>query len=75
MEASKALGRGEFQHRVPVIGQDELAHLGRVFNDTAGTLRDLYQTLSSKEAYLTEAQRLSHTGEVVPSAVEGGRGG
>jgi PAS domain S-box-containing protein len=62
MEASKALGRGEFHYRVSVIGKDELAHLGRVFNDTAGTLRDLYGTLSSREAYLAEAQRLSHTG-------------
>jgi signal transduction histidine kinase len=42
MEASKALGRGEFHHRIPVIGKDELAHLGRVFNDAAGTLRDHY---------------------------------
>jgi DNA-binding NtrC family response regulator/PAS domain-containing protein len=62
MEASKALGRGEFHRRVSVIGRDELAHLGRVFNDTAGTLRDLYGTLYSREAYLAEAQRLSHTG-------------
>jgi PAS domain S-box-containing protein len=62
MEASKALGRGEFHHRVSVIGKDEFAHLGRVFNDTAGTLRDLYGTLYSREAYLAEAQRLSHTG-------------
>jgi signal transduction histidine kinase/HAMP domain-containing protein len=62
IDASKALGRGEFQHRVSVVGKDEFAQVGRVFNDTAGTLRDLYGTLSSREAYLTEAQRLCHTG-------------
>jgi signal transduction histidine kinase/HAMP domain-containing protein len=62
MQGSKALARGEFQHQVSVIGNDELAHLGRVCNDTAGTLRELYHTLRSKEAYLEEAQRLSHTG-------------
>jgi DNA-binding NtrC family response regulator/PAS domain-containing protein len=62
MEASKALGRGEFDHRVSVVGNDELAHLGGVFNDTAGTLRDLYGALYSRETYLAEAQRLSHTG-------------
>jgi PAS domain S-box-containing protein len=62
VEASKALGRGEFQHRVSVSGNHELAQLGRVFNDTAKTLRDLYDTLHRKEAYLAEAQRLSHTG-------------
>jgi len=62
MEASNALGRGEFQHRVSVTGKDEFAHLGRVFNDTAGTPRDLYETLYSREAYLAEAQRVSQTG-------------
>jgi PAS domain S-box-containing protein len=49
VEGSKALARGEFQHQVSVTGQDELAHLGRVFNDTARRLRDLYATLQSSE--------------------------
>jgi transcriptional regulator with GAF, ATPase, and Fis domain/HAMP domain-containing protein len=62
MEGSKALARGNFQHRVLLIGDDELAHLGRVFNETAERLRDLYETLHTKEAYLAEAQKLSHTG-------------
>jgi signal transduction histidine kinase/HAMP domain-containing protein len=62
MDGSKALARGEFQHQVSVIGNDELAHLGRAFNHTADRLRDLYETLQSREAYLSEAQRLSHTG-------------
>ena len=62
VEGSKALARGEFQHQVSIAGKDELAHLGQVFNDTARRLRDLYATLQSSEAYLAEAQRLSHTG-------------
>ena len=49
VEGSKALARGEFQHQVSVSGNDELAHLGRVFNDTARRLRDLYATLQSSE--------------------------
>jgi PAS domain S-box-containing protein len=49
VEGSKALARGEFQHRVSVSGNDELAHLGQVFNDTARRLRDLYATLQSSE--------------------------
>jgi PAS domain S-box-containing protein len=49
VEGSKALARGEFQHQVSVTGNDELAHLGRVFNDTARRLRDLYATLQSSE--------------------------
>ena len=49
VEGSQALARGEFQHQVPVTGNDELAHVGRVFNDTARRLRDLYATLQSNE--------------------------
>ena len=62
MDASRALGRSEFHHSVSIAGRDELAHLGQVFNETAATLRDLYQALFTREAYLAEAQRLSHTG-------------
>jgi PAS domain S-box-containing protein len=62
MEGSRALARGEFQHQVIIDGQDELAQLGQVFNDTAGKLRSLYESLQAKEVRLAEAQRLSHTG-------------
>ena len=49
LEGSKALARGEFHKQVSVGGQDELAHLGQVFNDTARRLRDLYATLQRSE--------------------------
>jgi len=49
VEGSKALARGEFQYQVSVTGNDELAHLGLVFNDTARRLRDLYSTLEGSE--------------------------
>jgi PAS domain S-box-containing protein len=49
VEGSKALARGDFQHQVAIRGEDELAHLGRVFNDTARRLRELYATLQSSE--------------------------
>src|SRR6201987_153584 len=62
VQGSKALARGEFQHQVSVIGQDELAQLGQVFNATAGRLQNLYENLRKSEANLAEAQRLSHTG-------------
>jgi signal transduction histidine kinase/HAMP domain-containing protein len=62
VEGSKALARGDFQHKVSVTGRDELADLGRVFNDTARRLQDLYATLQQSEAFLAEAQRLSKTG-------------
>ncbi len=63
------MARGEFEHQISVIGADELAHLGLVFNDTARKLRDLYEDLRGREeklrrseASLLEGQRLTHTG-------------
>jgi PAS domain S-box-containing protein len=52
VEGSRRLARGDFQHQVPVSGEDELAHLGQVFNQTARQLRDLYATLQSSEDQL-----------------------
>jgi PAS domain S-box-containing protein len=49
VEGSKALARGEFQHQVMIKGEDELAHLGQVFNDTARRLRNLYAVLQGSE--------------------------
>jgi PAS domain S-box-containing protein len=62
MESSSALSRGEFDHLVPISGDDELARLGRVFNDTADKLRSLYETLQDSKAKLEEAQRIAHVG-------------
>ena len=62
MEGSKAIARGEFQHQVSVMGQDEFAQLGQVFNDTAGRLHSLYGTLQKSEAYLAESQRMAQCG-------------
>jgi PAS domain S-box-containing protein len=49
VEGSKMLAQGEFKHRVPVQGEDELAQLGRVSNDTAQRLQDLYESLQGSE--------------------------
>jgi PAS domain S-box-containing protein len=46
---SRALALGDFEHQVAIKGDDELARLGNVFNDTAGRLRDLYATVQSRE--------------------------
>src|SRR5882762_3041378 len=62
MEGSSALARGEFDHLVPISGDDELARLGRVFNDTARKLRSVYETLQGSNAKLEEAQRITHVG-------------
>jgi len=62
MEGSRALAGGDFSHRVPATGNDEIALLGNVFNDMIVRLQDLYRELQRREAYLAEAQKLSHTG-------------
>jgi len=49
VEGTRALARGEFQHQVAIRGEDEIAHLGRVFNDTSRRLHGLYATLRSSE--------------------------
>ncbi|MGC1907675.1 MAG: sigma 54-interacting transcriptional regulator [Candidatus Acidiferrum sp.] len=56
MEGSKALARGEFDHEISVVGDDELAQLGTVFNETAGRLRHLYEDLRSREEKLRESE-------------------
>jgi PAS domain S-box-containing protein len=62
LQGSTALARGDFDHQVKLSGNDELAHLGTVFNETTAKLRELYRQIQSSEAYLAEAQRLSHLG-------------
>jgi len=62
IEGSTALARGEFSHRVPAAGNDEITRLGSVFNDMIVKLEHLYSDLQASETYLAEAQKLSHTG-------------
>jgi PAS domain S-box-containing protein len=62
MEGSAALASGDFSHRVPAAGKDEIARLGNVFNAMVVRLQELYRELQRREIYLAEAQRLSHTG-------------
>ena len=63
VEGSRKLARGEFQHQVSVHGEDELAHLGQVFNDTARQLQDLYASLQSSE------DRLRRVIDTIPAHV------
>jgi len=62
MEGSTAWARGDFSHRVPAGGKDEIARLGSVFNDMIVRVQELYHELQRRETYLAEAQKLSHTG-------------
>jgi len=60
VDGSSALAQGDFQHRVPITGRDELAHLAGVFNETSGKLQDLYEELQAlSEARLSERTRIA----------------
>ncbi len=65
LQGSTALALGDFDHQVQLSGNDELAHLGAVFNETTAKLRELYRQIQSSEEYLAEAQRLAHMGSWV----------
>jgi PAS domain S-box-containing protein len=65
LQGSTALARGDFEYRVQLSGDDELAHLGTVFNETTAKLRELYRQIQSSEAHLAEAQRVAHMGSWV----------
>ncbi len=70
LEGSRALARGEFHHQIPVAGEDELARLGSVFNETAGRLHDLYENLRGREEKLRESEKeLQQLIEFVPAHV------
>ena len=53
--AARAIARGDLQQRVPVQGRDELALLGRAFNDMASQLQTRLQELAAERARLREA--------------------
>jgi PAS domain S-box-containing protein len=45
MEGSTALASGDFSHRVPTAGNDEIMRLGSVFNEMTVKLQELYREL------------------------------
>jgi diguanylate cyclase (GGDEF)-like protein len=55
VNAARAIARGDLEQRVPVQGRDELALLGRAFNDMAFQLQTRLQELASERARLREA--------------------
>jgi C4-dicarboxylate-specific signal transduction histidine kinase len=65
VEGSRALARGEFRHQVAITGDDELAHLGQVFNDTARRLAfDIEERQRAEEALRQAQAELAHVGRV-----------
>jgi diguanylate cyclase (GGDEF)-like protein len=55
VDAARAIARGDLRQRVPVQGRDELALLGRAFNDMAYQLQTRLDELAAERARLREA--------------------
>ena len=70
VEGSRALARREFQHQVAIKGEDELAQVGVVFNETARQLEELYDTLSRREEKLRQDEReLRRITDAIPQLI------
>jgi signal transduction histidine kinase len=66
----QALARGEFQYEVEIMGNDELADLGRVFNYAAKQLRERQkaeEALRRAQADLAYMHRVTTMGELTAS--------
>jgi diguanylate cyclase (GGDEF)-like protein len=55
VEAARAIARGDLQQRVPVHGRDELALLGRTFNQMAAQLQRRLDELDAERGRLHDA--------------------
>jgi PAS domain S-box-containing protein len=68
VEGSTALAKGDFSHRVPVTGNDEISRLGTVFNDMIATLQaDMEARTRTEEALAASERRL----EVIINTIPG----
>jgi PAS domain S-box-containing protein len=67
MEASTALASGDFSHRVPVTGDDEITQLGNVFNDMVGKLQsDIEERKQAEEALAASERKLEAIINTIP---------
>lgn len=55
VEAARAIARGDLEQRVPAQGRDELALLGRTFNEMASQLTTRLDELAAERARLRDA--------------------
>jgi C4-dicarboxylate-specific signal transduction histidine kinase len=61
VKGSTALASGDFSHRVLVVGNDEIAQLGNVFNDMIATLQsDIEERKQAEEALNRARSDLAH---------------
>src|SRR5262249_54404282 len=59
---TQMIDKGDFGHRIPTEGDDELTTLTVVFNEMIERLQGLYTDLRRSEAFLVEGQNLARLG-------------
>jgi signal transduction histidine kinase/CheY-like chemotaxis protein len=71
-DSAEAVGRGDFNWRVPVRSKDECGELAKVFNQMTGNLQlsrmqleKTVETLKSTQGQLIQSEKLSAVGEFV----------
>jgi diguanylate cyclase (GGDEF)-like protein len=69
VEAARAIARGDLEQRVPAEGRDELALLGRTFNDMASQLQTRLDELAAERARLRDA--ISRFGDALAATHDG----
>lgn len=69
--AAQRLADGEFNHAVIVSGDNELARLAHVFNDTSDRLRGLYEALQRSERHFRSL--IEHASDLITVVDTGGR--
>jgi diguanylate cyclase (GGDEF)-like protein len=68
LEAARRLGRGEFDTKVPTVGNDEFAALGEEFNTMAGQLEERLEQLREERTRVERSMR--RLGEAVASNLD-----
>src|SRR5438445_7204193 len=71
VDAARAIARGDLRERVPVQGRDELALLGRTFNQMAGQLQTRLDELTAERGRLRDV--ISRFGEALGATHDSGQ--
>ncbi len=61
-ESSRRIGRGDYDHRVPIRAKDEIGELAEEFNAMASALREREERLIETERLAAKAERLATVG-------------
>jgi C4-dicarboxylate-specific signal transduction histidine kinase len=64
IDGTKKVAAGNYSHRIPIKGSDEIAALGTTFNDMTASLENNEIRIAAQQVALIESARLSTIGEM-----------